>query len=370
MRLGVLLDHGMNISTLDREGQATRFVRSYLGAYAQVFDAVSFFSYSDEQPVLPAKVHTIPKPRRLRSILYALLLPFIRAREFRRCDVFRVMQMTGVLPAVIGKALFGTPFVATYGYRYRDFARLNAGKVRYFWIVLVERLGLQQASAIIVTTTELRDYVTRFTAPNRVHLVPNGVDVDHFSPAVTPKGFDPTSPVFAFVGRFGPQKNLPALIEAIAEFGRGRLLMVGDGEMRPRLEEQARRLGVAVEFLGTIDHDRLPAALRAADIFVLPSLIEGHPKALIEAMSLGLACIGTDVNGIRDCIVDGETGVLCPTTDAVALKAAIERVVTDAELRQRIAVNGRQYIVENLSINRLLADEIMILQRLARAKRR
>src|SRR5439155_1644461 len=98
-------------------------------------------------------------------------------REFRRCAVLRVFQITGAMPAVIAKRRFGVPFVTTYGFWYRRLARSRGtGALRR----AVEALGLRAADAVIVTTPELGAYVAGRVGTAKVHLIPNGVDTARF----------------------------------------------------------------------------------------------------------------------------------------------------------------------------------------------
>jgi glycosyltransferase involved in cell wall biosynthesis len=104
----------------------------------------------------------------------------------------------------------------------------------------------------------------------------------------------------------------------------------------------------------------LPEEINRSAVFVLPSLYEGHPKALIEAMSCGVAVVGTDVDGIRDVIRHGETGLLCePTTDALA--ATLNRVLSDAALRNRLGQAAREFVVREYSLERVVALELATL---------
>jgi len=146
------------------------------------------------------------------------------------------------------------------------------------------------------------------------------------------------------------------LIEALDILqGRGvqvRLLLAGQGPLRSKLQSfaQAKGLEEAVQFLGHISHQRLLAiyAQREVDLVVLPSLIEGIPVSLMEAMGYGVPVIGTDVGGVGE-LLCGEAGLLVPARDPVALAEAIERVLCDEQLRRRLGQAGRRRVQEGWS---------------------
>ena len=110
----------------------------------------------------------------------------------------------------------------------------------------------------------------------------------------------------------------------------------------------------------------LPAIMQDWDLFVLPSLYEGHPKALIEAMAAGLPVVGSNVIGIREIITDGENGLLAEP-DADSLRAAIQRLIQDRALRQRLGRAAREHAVQHFSLDRIVELELEMLQAVAGA---
>ncbi len=123
-----------------------------------------------------------------------------------------------------------------------------------------------------------------------------------------------------FVGRIAPEKNLSALLEAIQPL-QVRLVLIGEGKIRPELQRRFPSLNGRISWEGNVPNSELPEYLNRAGLFILPSLYEGHPKALIEAMACGLPVIGADSPGIRELIRHGETGYLCGTEPESIRKA-------------------------------------------------
>ncbi|GAA1943493.1 glycosyltransferase family 4 protein [Kitasatospora viridis] len=194
---------------------------------------------------------------------------------------------------------------------------------------------LRAAAAVIVLTPRQAEFVrTTYRVPGaRIHVVPNGVDQDYFMPAREPRD----RPLeLLYVGRLSPQKNVGRLLDALGLIRRPiRLRIVGDGELRGKLERQARELALdKVEFAGAKLGPELLRAYAEADAFVLPSDKEGMPLVALEAMAAGLPVIATDVPGNRE-LLDG-IGLLAEPEPA-ALAAAIERVAADPGLRRRLA---------------------------------
>jgi glycosyltransferase involved in cell wall biosynthesis len=374
MELGLLPALGGGIAELRRTGQASRLVDGYLAPYARAFDRVWYFSYLAESladytgdAALLAAVRVIAPRRRLPRLLRALEMPLAHRREFARCAVFRVFQVTGVIPALLARARWGTPFVTSYGFWYARLSRPGPSRAAKR---LLEHVALRLAAAVIVPTAELGAHVATMAPAGRVHLIPNGVDLARFAPRPRPAG--PGGRV-VYVGRLSEEKNLLALVEAAARLRprvAARLVLVGAGPLRESLEAAARAAGVAVEFPGVVEHGRLPDWLAAADAFALPSFTEGHPKALIEAMAAGLPCVASDCAGNRALVKDGETGLLFDPRDVPALAACLERVLTDPALAAALGRRAHETAAREYDLARLVESEIALLTRVARGARR
>lgn len=369
MVLGLLPEIRGGISGLAKTGQHSRFLTGYLKPYARSFDEVRYFSYLRESlrpytddPELLARVHVLPGGR-WHPWVYTTLLALRYRRHLRECSVLRVFHVTGALPAVMAKRLYGIPFVTTYGYRYSEFGSRSWSAARLRGCV--ETLGLAEADAVIVTTPELATHVAARVPWHKIQLIPNGVDTRLFQPTSrTPNA----ARNVLFVGRLVAQKNLERLIAAAGKLVSRfelRLTLVGDGPLRGRLETEARSAAVPVDFVPFVDHQRLPDLFGRADVFVLPSLLEGHPKVLLEAMACGLPCLASDVDGIRSVVTEGETGLLFDPYDADALAAHLERVFTEPELARRLGAGARTRVVARFDLGTLVAREIDVLRRVA-----
>jgi glycosyltransferase involved in cell wall biosynthesis len=362
-RLAVLLNSGDSLAAMRREGQEERFVQHYLRRYAAAFDWVDVYSYGDDRARPFPNAMFVPGRPRWKGPLYAALLPLLHARALRRAALLRVMQAGAALPAILARLLFGARFVVTYGYRYGDFMRVHGRPLYGRWLDLLDRLTLRLAARIIVTTPALDAYVRRFASPDKIVMIPNGADLAAFAPA--PREQRPGKRTVLFVGRFTVQKNLPLLVAALAPLReRVRLVCIGDGEEAGRLRESAAEAGLELQTPGVVPHGELPAWHAQADVFVLSSVAEGHPKALLEAMASGLPCVGTDAPGVRDVLRHEVSGLLA-APNAAALGAAIARVLDDNALAAELGRRAREAAAEDYDLQRLLDREIALLNELA-----
>jgi glycosyltransferase involved in cell wall biosynthesis len=143
------------------------------------------------------------------------------------------------------------------------------------------------------------------------------------------------------LARLDKQKGLHYLLEAAALIPEAMFVLAGEGPERPALEAQTRALGLnhRVVFLGY--RDDVGDLLASCDLFVLPSLFEGLPLSVLEAMAAGKPVVATAIGGTDEAIVHGETGLLVHPADPVALARAIRTAVSDPVLSQRLGAAGR-----------------------------
>ncbi len=131
-----------------------------------------------------------------------------------------------------------------------------------------------------------------------------------------------------------------------------RLTLAGDGAERDFLERRAQELGVAhaVEFLGAVEHDRMSALYEDADVFCLPSFAEGIPIVLMEAMAMEIPVVATEIMGVPELVDDEQSGLLVPPARPELLAAALVRLLTDPELRERMGREGRRRVAADYDI--------------------
>ncbi|TAK13055.1 MAG: glycosyltransferase family 1 protein [Anaerolineae bacterium] len=228
----------------------------------------------------------------------------------------------------------------------------------------LEKLIFQEAQKVMVTTEAIRLKIIEVyeLAQSRVQVIPNYVDTDLFHPA----GQKTQTQQVCFVGRLEPEKNIFSLLDAMTGLD-AKLTLAGEGSLRGALEVRAAELGVQAQFLGALPNAALPALLNDSAVYVLPSLYEGHPKTLIEAMACGAAVVGTNVPGIRELITDGENGRLC-APDAASLRAALAELLGNAELRARLGAAAREYAVAQFSLDEVVKLELALYEDIAEGR--
>ena len=225
---------------------------------------------------------------------------------------------------------------------------LRVASARTAWLRLAgglaERRALAAADMVIALTPAAADRLLREGIPrNRIRVIPPGYDPDLFA-ADAPDPFpDLGRPRVGYIGRIAPQKDVGTLIRAFGRIAEPAcLLIVGDGPGRRAAEQQAGQLARPVRFTGFAPHARIPAILQHIDLLVLATRYEELPSVLIEGMAAGLPVIASRVGGIPALVDHDVNGLLVPPGDAVALAAAISRVLTEPGTAARLAAAARQ----------------------------
>ena len=200
-------------------------------------------------------------------------------------------------------------------------------------------------------------------------VVPPGVDVERFRPepdentrALTRKrfGLDPDLPLVLGVSRLVPRQGFDVVVDAVAGLDGVQFAIAGGGRDRERLERRATRANANVSFLGRVSDDELPALYACADVFAMSCRerwlgleVEGFGIVFVEAAACGVPSIAGRSGGSHEAVVDGETGFVVEPRDVAAVRAAIERLVRDPDLRRRMGAAARARAVRDLTYDRL-----------------
>lgn len=229
----------------------------------------------------------------------------------------------------------------------------------------VLRRRIRSAQFVLTCTRYNLQYLRSFARPedrDKIHLIYHGIDLAEFD-LPTPGGnapengrHDEDAPLILSVGRLVEKKGMTDLIAAfhllMRRGVRFRSVIVGEGPLRGQLEAQIGDLGLgqSVKLLGAMAHDRLVDFYERASLFALAPRVtangdrDGIPNVLAEAMAARIPVVTTSVSGIPELIEDGRTGLLVSAADPEALAAAMERLLRDAALRQRLAIAARRKI--------------------------
>lgn len=230
------------------------------------------------------------------------------------------------------------------------------------------RLAFELADRVLTVSHQLRDLHAKRTGfpAQRITVIHNGVDSRRFQPdpAIRARvreelGFSPSEFCIGCVGNLTPVKDYPTALRGLDSFDQAcdnwRLVVVGEGPERPKLEEIVNahpRWKNRVTFLG-LSH-RVPELLAAMDVYLLSSVIEGISNSLLEAMASGLPAVATAVGGNPEVVVDGESGLLFPAGDFKKLAEQLLLIREQAELRASLARRARQRVREEFSIDSMV----------------
>lgn len=242
----------------------------------------------------------------------------------RNCDLIHANWTLSGAAALAGKALHHRPVILTV--QGSDIAR--AAKMPVFsWIT---RVVLQRCNYVLALSSSLAESVTALGLPRqKVRVIPNGVDLDHFSP---PKIDNWREPLILFVGALSPIKGVEYLILAMPNIlkvlPQASLIIIGVGPQLAKLQTLVHQLDLLprVRFLGTQSPTQVRDWMRQARVFVLPSIEEGLGVVLLEALACGTPCVGSSVGGIPD-VITPQVGLLTPAGDISALSDAILRIL-------------------------------------------
>jgi glycosyltransferase involved in cell wall biosynthesis len=206
------------------------------------------------------------------------------------------------------------------------------------------RALLRRATAVICVSETVAAAVR--AAGIEVVVIPNGVRVpeDVGTPAVPPE--------ILYVGRLSPEKNVDTLVEAVGDLN---LVVAGDGPLRERVPNA----------LGAVPHAEVERLLERASVVVAPCEREGFGLAAAEAMAFGRPVVAAAGGGLLELVDDGETGVLVPPRDAAALRGAVERLLADRDLRERLGGAARARARERFGWDTVIERTLEVYRRAA-----
>ncbi|MFQ5638469.1 MAG: glycosyltransferase [bacterium] len=285
-----------------------------------------------------------------RNPLLIVLIPFFVVIFFlktlkvsKNVDIIHAQWLYSGMIAAFVKIMRGTPFVVTL--RGSDTIRSGKGGLSHF----VSKWVLKHADLVTTVNQDLRHWaIQQGVAPNAVFVIRNGVELNKNAEIKKSNSLCR----LIFVGHLVPAKGLNFLIEALAIVYRVnnsvRLTVVGDGvEINPlRKNVQVKGLNAIVDFQGVQPSNRIPQLMQGADCLVLPSLREGTPNVVLEAMACGLPIVASDLPGIREVVQDGITGLLVKPGHTEELAEKILQVIQNHEYRTEMGEKGFQAISE------------------------
>lgn len=270
-----------------------------------------------------------------------------------RADTFDILHTHGGTAGFWGRSVslaLGLPRVRLHTYHGLHYLHDRSSAARRYAFV-DRRLLSSTARVVCVCEADRKKAIAaRIATEEKAVVIYNGIEAERFNSqgqrAAVRSRFGAGADTFVFlcVGRLHKQKGHAYLIRAFAQAAKNnphiRLWLAGDGDLRDELHRLAHETGTAdqISFLGAGEH--VPDLLAAADAFVLASLWEGQPLALLEAMAAAKPVIATAVDGVPEIVKDGESGLLVQPRDVPGLARALMLMVSDDPLRRRLEQGG------------------------------
>ncbi|MBI2069105.1 MAG: glycosyltransferase [Elusimicrobia bacterium] len=236
------------------------------------------------------------------------------------------------------------------------------------------RWFLKQTDRIIVTSNNLlKNSPSLRDFKDKCSVIYLGIKIEDFaatpevvSKAETIRKTHGNKPILLFVGRLVPYKGLKYLLEAMSMLeSEAKLLIIGEGPLRARLEQQAKKLGLngKVSFLGALKGQNLVPYYHACDVFVLPSITNNEAFGLVqlEAMACGKPVINTNLpTGVSEASLDSQSGLTIPFIDAESLNKAIEKIITNEMLKTKFGQTARQRAEKFFSIKQMFTTTTLL----------
>lgn len=296
----------------------------------------------------------------------------VRLMRSRRFDVVQTWIFAANVYGRVAAHRAGVPVVVT--------AEMAVDLWKGKGQLAIDRRLAAWTDKVVGNSNAVVDFYREAGVPDdRLAMIPSGI-ADEEPPEVDPSavrdefGFPPEAKVAIFIGRLAPQKAVDDLLSALDLLQHTepdlRTLIVGDGPLREQLVAKARAftLDETVRFLG--HRDDVPRLLAASDVLVLPSLYEGLPNVVLEAMRSRKPVVATSAPGTTEVVIDGETGRLVPVRDVVALARALRELTRDPALARRMGEAGRARVEAEFRAETMVERFAALYEEIARAKGR
>jgi len=330
--------------------------------------------HSSQFPNYQVKVHNFQTPPiGYRNILGQFWILNRAARVIRNLNLDILHSPDYVSTAFLTLLDFNFPIVLTVPGNI--FERIQNGnpfdKLTTQVLKAAARISARKCNKVIVTSEKMATWWSKTGVPNsKMVLIPYGIDTELFKPIPDVRqklSISPHKKMLLFVGRMSPEKGVKFLIPAVSllcnNWGDIELHLIGSGIQQKHLQDLTCSLGIEqqVIFHGQFQKSKLPIYYSAADLTILPSLSEGLPRTMIEALACQSPFLGTRITGIEDHIQDQHTGYLVEPGNSRALANKINSVLNNPVEAKMIAKNGANYVRTNLTwlkISQRIQDQV------------
>ncbi|HIE27736.1 TPA: glycosyltransferase family 1 protein [Candidatus Poribacteria bacterium] len=290
-----------------------------------------------------------------------------------KCDIIHTHSSKMGFLARLAAKLAGVPVVihTVQGF---PFYREGHWMVKKLYLLLERLAGKWTDMLICVSRKDYDNAVANLiTSANRAVVIHNGVELTKFNPDRTSDlrnefGFAPNTPVIGMIARLDPQKNPQTFVRAgaivLKSIEEAKFICVGDGVFYPEIKQMVDELNISKSFILTGWRQDVPELLSTLDIFVIPSIWEGFPLSILEAMAMGKPVISSDIPGSRELVMHNQTGLLAPPKNPELLANAIIELIQDKDKAKRLANNGQQLVKNAFDMNKIVKQHEAVYKRL------
>lgn len=314
--------------------------------------------------------------RLIISDFFAFLYSLFMVRYWK-IDIIHVHEtIAGFFFSILAK-IFKIPLIGqihTFGSKQPEWP--NLGRIL---LKKTEKITIQSADSIILLCSEDRNNVISQYGcpPKKIEVIPNAVDFERFSGKKLShnSSVKDKSLLITFIGRLTESKGLPYLIKAIKHLKTSngdltafKVIIAGDGHLKKKLKNLIHEFGLTEQVSLPGHIKEIESVLSLTEIFVLPSLYEGFPLALLEAMASGCAVIGSNAGGIPDIITNSKTGFIVKRGDSRAIAEHIKLLLSNKDLRLKLGKNGREHVRKKYKWAKIVRSVSQIYRRIYLSK--
>ena len=359
INLCLVLTEGMSFQLWDKYGLLYREISLYRELINHgVHTTFVSFGNSDELKYKNSlsEFEIIYNKWGLSNSLYIKFINLFNFKKLKNIDIVKTNQIESINTAINIANFREKPILGRMGYL-KSFQKKTLHGVKskfYLDSVNLEKKLVFHSSKIVLTTNQLKKSFesSYLESHNKIIVIPNFVDTTLFKPDYNiEKKYD-----LLYIGRLAEQKNIEILLKAVIGL-KLKILFIGKGPFKNNILKYKKKYNLNLELIDMVPNQDLPVYLNSASIFILPSLFEGNPKSLLEAMSCEMPVIGANSPGISNMILHNNNGYICEST-IDGIRNAINELINKVELQNKLSKNARQYILENFSLDLIVKREL------------
>lgn len=361
--LAFFLELGGSLEEWNDVGFFSREISLYNRLAQEFFGTIYIFTYGSEKDrsfsaYLEKNIVIVPRGKRSKNyfnnFLYEISMPFRHWRILKHCDIFKTNQNSGGIAASIAKILFPSKkLVIRSGYIGSELGKETLSFIVKLYYFFAENISYRLCDHILIPTEDAHNLSKKYPfTKGKITKLNNFIDTAIFrkkSVNESNKKFD-----IIYIARFTTIKNHILLLNSIKKRNiRG--LFIGKGETENYIKSLGKKFSIDLTFLNSVPNNELPQYYNSAKICAFPSLHEGCPKSLLEAMSCEVPVVALDSPGVSSIIQNETNGLIGPES---SFQSNLFRLLDDSTLRQTLGKNGRKAILDEYSFDIIFKKEI------------